>query len=137
MSQMKPRILIVEDDRNALRFAQYTLEQEGYTVTTAVNGLEGLRKAEGENPDLIVLDVMLPGMNGFEVCQKLKADQRTAKIPILMMTAKARESDKETGLNLGADDYLTKPASPDQLVASVVNLLARSGIAPSREEGST
>lgn len=125
---MPARILVIEDDPDALRFAQYTLEQQGYQVLTAANGLEGLRKIREEKPDLIVLDIMLPGMDGFQLCRRLRATESGAKLPILMLTAKARGGDRDTGFRLGADQYLTKPASPDQLVASVESLLARSDI---------
>ena len=129
---MPARILIVEDDPSALIFAQYTLEQEGYQVLTAANGLEGLRKAREEERDLVVLDVMLPGLDGFQLCRRLRSETLTAKLPILMLSAKARESDRGTGLKLGADEYLTKPASPAQLVAGVTRLLAQRGVVPSR-----
>ncbi len=130
---MPAKILIIEDDPSALRFAQYALEQEGYQVLTAANGLEGLRKAQEEEPDLIILDIMLPGMDGFQLCRRLRAAEATAKLPILMLSAKARESDRDTGLKLGAHEYLTKPASPAQLVAGVTRLLAQRGVVPSRE----
>lgn len=125
---MTARILIIEDDPSALRFAQYTLEQEGYHVLTAANGLEGLRKVREEEPDLIVLDIMLPGMDGFQLCRRLRATESAAKLPILMLTAKARGGDRDTGIRLGADQYLAKPASPDQIVASVATLLARKDV---------
>ena len=124
---MPTKILIIEDDPVALRFAQYTLEQEGYQVLSAPNGLEGLKKAQEEAPGLIILDVMLPGMDGFQVCRRLRATDSTADIPILMVSAKARESDRGTGPKLGADEYLTKPVSPSELVASVERLLAMKG----------
>ena len=130
---MPAKILIIENDPSALRFAQYALEQEGYQVLTAANGLEGLRKAEEEEPDLIILDIMLPGMDGFQICRRLRATEATAKLPILMLSAKARESDRDTGLRLGAHEYLTKPASPAQLVAGVATLLAQKGVVPSHE----
>jgi len=109
----------------------YTLEQEGYEVLTAPNGVEGLRKAREEEPDLLVLDVMLPGLDGFEVCHRLRSEPQTAKLPILMLSAKAREADKATGINVGADDYLSKPAATDEIVARVANLLAEKNAANS------
>ena len=121
---MNKKILVVEDDPIALRFARYTLLQEGYQVITAPNGLEGLRKAQTENPDLIILDIMLPGIDGFEICHRLRAEPETARIPILMLTAKAQEADRQTGLKVGADDYLTKPALPSEIVRRVQALLA-------------
>jgi len=105
----------------------YTLEGEGYEVLTASNGLEGLRKAREDKPDLLVLDVMLPGLDGFEVCRRLRADAETAKLPVLMLSAKAQEIDKTTGLKMGADDYLPKPADPAEIVARVSKLLQGNG----------
>ncbi len=121
---MNRKILVIEDDPNALRLVEYTLEQEGYKVITASDGLEGLRKAQNEHPDLIILDIMLPGLDGYEVCQQLRQKPETAKLPILMLSAKAREIDKDTGLKIGADDYLAKPADPSMIVAKVRTLLA-------------
>ena len=121
---MNKRILVIEDDPNALRLVEYTLGQEGYQVITAANGLEGLKKAREEHPDLIILDIMLPGLDGYEVCQQLRQEPKTIKLPILMLSAKAREIDKATGLKVGADDYLTKPADPAMIVAKVKTLLA-------------
>lgn len=121
---MKKRVLLIEDDPSAVRLVSYTLEQEGYEVLTATNGLEGLKKVREEAPDLLVLDVMLPGLDGFEVCRRLRADEQTAGLPVLMLSAKAQEIDKTTGLKVGADDYLAKPADPSEIVARVANLLA-------------
>ena len=135
---MNERILVVEDDPIALRFARYTLLQEGYQVLTAPNGLEGLRKAQRESPDLIILDIMLPGIDGFEICHRLRAEPETARIPILMLTAKAQEADRETGLKVGADDYLTKPALPSEIVRRVQALLALTDYAspvPGKDDG--
>lgn len=124
---MAKRILLVEDDPSAIRLVSYTLEGEGYEVLTASNGLEGLRKAREDKPDLLVLDVMLPGLDGFEVCRRLRADAETAKLPVLMLSAKAQEIDKTTGLKMGADDYLPKPADPAEIVARVSKLLQGNG----------
>lgn len=121
---MKKRVLLIEDDPSSVRLVSYTLEQEGYEVLTATNGLEGLKKVREEAPDLLVLDVMLPGLDGFEVCRRLRADEQTAGLPVLMLSAKAQEIDKTTGLKMGADDYLAKPADPSEIVARVANLLA-------------
>ena len=121
---MKKRVLLIEDDPSSIRLVSYTLEQEGYEVLTAMNGLDGLKKVREEAPDLLVLDVMLPGLDGFEVCRRLRADEQTAGLPVLMLSAKAQEIDKTTGLKVGADDYLAKPADPSEIVARVANLLA-------------
>jgi len=122
---MNKKILVIEDDPSALRFIEYTLEQEGYQVLAATNGLAGIRKAKNEEPDLIVLDIMLPGIDGFEICHRLRAEPQTAQLPILMLSAKAQEIDKATGLKVGADDYITKPADPSEIVSRVETLLAR------------
>jgi two-component system alkaline phosphatase synthesis response regulator PhoP len=122
---MKKRVLLVEDDPRSIRFVSYVLEQEGYEVLTANNGLTGLKKAREEAPDLLILDVMLPGLDGFEVCRRLRADKQTSKLPVLMLSAKAQEIDKTTGLKMGADDYLTKPADPSEIAARVESLLQR------------
>ena len=120
---MSKRILVVEDDPNTSMFVQHTLEQEGYQVVSAKDGLEGLKKAEDEHPALIILDVMLPGLDGYEVCSRLRLKPETTKLPILMFSAKARQDDKDAGLRVGADDYLFKPADPSEIRAKVGALL--------------
>ncbi len=124
---MTKKILVVEDDPAALRLTSYTLETEGYEVITAVNGVEGLRKAQQEAPDLVVLDVMLPGIDGFEVCHRLRSDPDApqARTPILMLTAKSQEADREMGQKVGGDRYISKPATPDELMEAVKELLAQ------------
>jgi len=126
---MTGKILIIEDDPSATSFASYALEQEGCQVLTAANGVEGLKMALEEKPDIIVLDVMLPGMDGFELCHRLRNEASTAKLPIMMLSVKGRESDRDMGLKVGADEYLTKPTDPDELVACVGRLLERKGVA--------
>lgn len=121
---MAKKILVIEDDPATQRLVEYTLKQEGYEVITAANGQDGTRQATGESPDLVILDVMLPGLDGFEVCYQLRAEPGTAKLPILMFTAKAQEIDKDTGIRVGADDYLAKPAAPEEIVNRVAKLLA-------------
>lgn len=118
------RILIIEDNPSVLRATSYILEKEGYEVLTAVDGLEGLRMAKEENPDLLILDVMLPGIDGFEVCHQLRAGSQTVHLPILMFSAKGQEADKVTGLKVGADEYLTKPVERSVLISKVEALLA-------------
>lgn len=118
------KILIVEDDSSVLRATSYILEKEGYEVLTAVDGLEGLRSAKEENPDLLILDVMLPGIDGFEICHSLRAESQTAQLPILMFSAKGQEADKATGLKVGADEYLTKPVERTVLLSKIEALLA-------------
>jgi DNA-binding response OmpR family regulator len=122
---MAKKILIIEDDPAISRLVDYTLRHEGYEIITASNGLEGINKAHKEAPDVIVLDVMLPGMDGFEVCHRLRAEPDTASVLILMFSAKAQEIDKNTGLTVGADDYLPKPAAPAEIVRRISILLAK------------
>lgn len=121
---MNEKILVIEDDPNALRFIEYTLEQEGYQVLSAKDGLEGIKKARDEHPSLIVLDIMLPGLDGYALCQQLRQKPETSLLPILMLSAKARQEDKDIGLRMGADDYLIKPADPSVIIAKVKDLLA-------------
>ena len=119
----KPRILVVDDEPDAVELVEFNLKQNGYDVATAADGEEALEKARTLIPDLIVLDLMLPEVEGTEVCKILRRDQRTRGIPIIMLTAKAAEIDRVLGLELGADDYVTKPFSPRELVLRVKRLL--------------
>jgi len=109
---------------SVLRAISYMLGKEGYDVLTALNGLAGLRKAKEENPDLLILDVMLPGIDGFEVCHRLRAESQTAQLPILMLSAKGQEADRSTGLEVGANEYLTKPVERSVLLSKIEALLA-------------
>lgn len=132
---MANRILIIEDDPATSRLVEYSLKHAGYEVLRATNGLEGIRKALTEAPDLVILDVMLPGLDGFEICHRLKSDAATTRLPILMFSAKAQEIDKSTGLKVGADEYLTKPAAPAEIIGRVQKLLAKKNLAaPVRKE---
>lgn len=121
----KPRILIIEDERALSEVLVYNLSREGYETIVAHDGQEGLRKAQTLLPDLIILDLMLPLMNGLEVCRELKAGERTRSILILMLTAKAEETDQVVGFSLGADDYVTKPFSVKVLVQRIKALQRR------------
>ena len=121
----KERILVVEDEEDILELVRYNLVKEGYQVTGALTGEDALKKARAEVFDMIVLDLMLPGIDGLDVARKLKGDQKTAPVPILMLTAKGEEADIVTGLELGADDYVTKPFSPRVLIARVRSILRR------------
>ena len=120
------KILIVDDEVNIRQLVKYNLEKESYQIVEAEDGLQGLRLAKTEKPDLMLLDLMLPQMDGLEVCRSLKGNQATAALPIIMLTAKSEEIDKVIGLELGADDYMTKPFSPRELVARVKAVLRRS-----------
>ena len=120
---MNKKILVIDDNPGSMRLTGYTLEKKGYQIITASDGLEGLRKAREEHPDLIILDVMLPGLDGYEVCHQLRQKPETATLPILMISAKAHQDDKDIALRVGADDYLTKPVEPSTIVARVESLL--------------
>ena len=119
-------IILVEDDEDIADSIRYNFEREGFRVRVAVTGEEALSLILSGPPSLIILDLNLPGMNGFEICRRLRAESPTAKVPILMLTARADETDKVLGLNMGADDYITKPFSMRELVARVNAALRRS-----------
>ncbi len=120
-------ILVVDDEKDVVEVVGHFLEEEGYTVHTAYDGEEALEKASSD-VDLIVLDIMLPGVDGYEVCRKLRSRVETEEIPIVFLSAKTEEEDQIEGLMLGGDDYLTKPVSPQVLVAHVKAVLRRSGV---------
>jgi phosphate regulon transcriptional regulator PhoB len=122
---VKESILIVEDEKDIVKMLEYNLKKEGFRTLSARNGEDAIDSARGEHPDIIILDLMLPGIDGLEVCKSLKGDSKTASIPIIMLTAKSRESDKVVGLELGADDYVTKPFSPRELIARIKAVLRR------------
>ena len=121
----KEKILIIEDEKDIVKMLDYNLKKEGFKALSANNGEDGLDIARKENPDLILLDLMLPEMDGLEVCKAVKNDTKTAHIPIIILTAKAQEADKIVGLELGADDYMTKPFSPRELIARIKAVLRR------------
>jgi two-component system phosphate regulon response regulator PhoB len=120
-----PRVLIIEDERALTKVLSYNLQREGYEAIVAHDGQEGLRKAQTLLPDLIILDIMLPVMDGLEVCRQIRAGERTRTIPILMLTAKAEETDQVVGFSLGADDYVTKPFSIKVLLQRIKALQRR------------
>ena len=119
------RVLVVDDEPDIVALVAYHLAKSGYSVSTATSGPDGLALARRDKPALIVLDLMLPGFSGLEVIQQLRADPRTSRIAVLMLTARREESDRIEGLTLGADDYLTKPFSPQELVLRVAAILRR------------
>lgn len=125
VSMTHKKILIVEDEGDILHLVKHCVEKEGFRTVVAMTGLEALKKVTEDKPDLVVLDLMLPEMDGLEVCRRLRSAPDTAMLPIIMLTAKAEESDTIVGLELGADDYVTKPFSPKTLVARVKALLRR------------
>lgn len=120
-----PKILVVDDEPDAVDLIEFNLTAAGFAVVTAADGAEAVRRARGDEPDLIVLDVMLPELDGLEVCKLLRREPATARVPILMLTARAAEIDRVLGLELGADDYVTKPFSPRELVLRIKGLLRR------------
>ena len=127
---MRSKILVVDDEPEAVELLEFNLKQAGFDVISAEDGAEALKKARSALPSLIVLDLMLPEVDGLEVCKMLRRDQTTARIPIIMLTAKAAEMDRIVGLELGAEDYITKPFSPRELVLRVKKALQRGGPAP-------
>lgn len=120
-----PRVLVVDDEDDLLELLRYNITREGYQVTCVASGEEALRSVRRNAPDLIVLDVMLPSIDGLEVCRRLKSESKTRDIPIIMLTAKSEEGDIVAGLEHGADDYIAKPFSPRVLLARVKALLRR------------
>jgi len=129
------RILIIEDDKDIVELVRYNLEKEGFQVSAAEDGVTGLARVKKSPPDLLVLDLMLPRLPGLEICKELRRDRELPRLPILMLTARGEEPDRIVGLEMGADDYVTKPFSPRELVARVKALLRRSeGVEPTATE---
>ena len=122
---MSKKVLIVDDEPNILVSVEFLMRREGHEVATAVDGQEAIDLLDELRPDLMILDVMMPRKNGFEVCAEVRADNRMSAMPILMLTAKGREAEMKKGLSLGADAYITKPFSTHELVLKVNELLAR------------
>lgn len=127
----RQKIVAIEDEPDILEVVQYNLSREGFQVFTATSGDEGLKTVVREAPDLVLLDLLLPGLDGLEVCRKLKVDPMTQRIPIIMVSAKGEESDIVLGLGVGADDYISKPFRPKELIARVKAVLRRGSL---REE---
>jgi DNA-binding response OmpR family regulator len=131
----RPKIVVVEDEPDILEVIEYNLSREGLQVVTASSGDEGLRAITREAPDLVLLDLWLPGIDGIEVCRKLKMDPVTQRIPIIMVSAKGEESDIVLGLGVGADDYVAKPFRPKELIARVKAVLRRGAARDDDSEG--
>ena len=121
---MERKVVVVEDDINIAELLRLYLEKDGFAVTVTHDGVEGLRAAEEQNPDLVMLDIMLPGMDGWQVCKRLR---QTSKVPIIMLTAKGETEDKVQGLEMGADDYIVKPFEVKELLARIHAVLRRTG----------
>ncbi|TDA70743.1 MAG: response regulator transcription factor [Clostridia bacterium] len=126
------KILVVEDEAPIVELLRFNLEKEGYRVIIAYDGHEALNKLR-ENPDLVLLDLMLPGLDGMEICRRIRGDAATSRLPVIMLTARSQEADKVLGLETGADDYITKPFSPRELVARVKAILRRATMEASPE----
>jgi len=131
---MMKSILIIEDEKDIVDLVEYHLRQSGFTVIRALDGPSGLERARRELPSLIILDLMLPGMDGKDICRALKSNPLTQSLPILMLTAKGEEADRVIGFELGADDYVTKPFSPRELVLRVKAILRRKEVGPEGEK---
>lgn len=122
----KGKILVVDDEIYIVHILDFSLGMEGYEVLTALDGEQALEKVRAEHPDLVVLDVMMPKLDGYETCRILKADETTRHIPIILLSAKGRNADQKVGYDVGADDYITKPFSPRKLVDRINALLGQS-----------
>ncbi len=126
----RQKILVVEDEPDVRELLRYNLDQEGFAVEEAADGIEAVERVKHRAPDLVLLDLMLPGMPGLEVCRRLRGTKETATLPILILTARGTETDRVVGLEVGADDYVVKPFSPREVVARVRALLRRANPAP-------
>src|SRR5262245_12747382 len=122
----KGKILVVDDEIYIVHILDFSLGMEGYEVVTALDGEQGLEKARAQRPDLIVLDIMMPKLDGYETCKMLKADPETRSIPIILLSAKGRNIEQKNGIAVGADDYITKPFSPRKLVERINSILGQS-----------
>ncbi len=125
MSITAPRVLVIEDEPSQVEILRFNLHQKGFDVCVAMDGEEGLQAAIEDPPDLILLDWMLPNMSGIEICRKLRRAKQTREIPVIMLTARSEERDKVRGLDIGADDYITKPYSIKELIARIHSALRR------------
>ena len=121
----RKRILVVDDEIYIVHILEFSLSMEGFDVITASDGEEALRKIESERPDLMVLDIMMPGMDGYEVCRRVRETKMTSDLPIILLSAKGRPVDRETGMEAGADDYIVKPFSPRRLLDRIRDIFER------------
>ena len=127
----RKRILVVDDEIYIVHILEFSLTMEGYSILTASNGEEALRVIDSERPDLVVLDIMMPKLDGYEVCRRLRQDEQFQELPVILLSAKGRPIDREAGLQAGADDYITKPFSPRKLLEKIRELLDQ----PATDEG--
>jgi two-component system alkaline phosphatase synthesis response regulator PhoP len=121
----RKRILVVDDEIYIVHILEFSLTMEGYSILTASDGEEALRVIDSEHPDLVVLDIMMPKLDGYEVCRRLRQDEQFCDLPVILLSAKGRPIDREAGLEAGADDYITKPFSPRKLLEKIRELLER------------
>ena len=121
----RKRILVVDDEIYIVHILEFTLTMEGYEVLTAADGEEALRRLEQDHPDLVVLDIMMPKVDGYEVLRRIRADEEFRHLPVILLSAKGRPIDRDTGLEIGADDYIVKPFSPRRLLEKIQDLLER------------
>ncbi len=121
----RKRILVVDDEIYIVHILEFTLTMEGYEVLTAADGEEALRRLEQDRPDLVVLDIMMPKVDGYEVLRRIRADEEFRQLPVILLSAKGRPIDRDTGLEIGADDYIVKPFSPRRLLQKIQDLLER------------
>jgi two-component system alkaline phosphatase synthesis response regulator PhoP len=133
LTRQQPRVLVVEDERDVAELIRYNLGKEGYDVVVAPTGADALEEARAIRPDVVLLDIMVPQLNGWEVCRRLKHDAETRSIPVIMVTGRVEEGDKVLGFEMGADDYVTKPFSPRELLARI-RAVARRGHAAAIEK---
>ena len=132
MDKPEAKILLVDDETDILEFLSYNLRKEGFEVYCARNGFEAVETARRVTPDLIILDIMMPELNGYEVCKKLKHNPETSGIPVIFLTAKENEIDEILGLEIGADDYISKPVSPRKVIARIKSVIRRSSSEPEK-----
>jgi DNA-binding response OmpR family regulator len=121
----RAKVLVIDDEEYIQHILNFSFAAEGYEVLTASDGEEGVSKARDEKPDVIVMDIMMPKMDGYEACKKLKSDPETKDIPVILLTAKGREADRKLGSEAGADDYVVKPFSPGRLIERVAGIMKR------------
>jgi two-component system, OmpR family, alkaline phosphatase synthesis response regulator PhoP len=133
VARQHPRVLVVEDERDVAELIRYNLSKEGYDVIVTPTGADALKEARAARPDVVLLDIMVPQLNGWEVCRRLKQDAETCTIPVIMVTGRVEEGDKVLGFEMGADDYVTKPFSPRELLARI-RAVARRGAPASSEK---
>lgn len=122
---LRGKVLVVDDEEYIQHILNFSFSAEGYQVITANDGEEAIEKAKNENPDVIVLDIMMPKMDGYEACRRLKSDPKTRNIPVILLTAKGREVDRKLGNEAGADDYMVKPFSPGRLIERVESMIRK------------